>query len=256
MTGTTSFDERIRAELDRMRTEVRAERPAPAALLARARRAMAVTLASAVLVTSAVVGGSIVAWRSLTPGGSERVGIPADEGPATPSPSIPSGSAEELRARPLALPVVPAGAACPTTPTVRIEPGPRTGFTGPASVQQAGDVYLAMSGHTVALRTQDLTPDGWYSVKDVWVVAGSYSGPVLVRGGRIDAEGPLQLAWNPTTEQVRSLVIDEASPSLQRDFETGWRSVPMEAFVRTPGCYAYQVDGVGFTAFIVFEASV
>ena len=29
----------------------------------------------------------------------------------------------------------------------------------------------------------------------------------------------------------------------------------MEAYVRGPGCYAYQLDGAGFTRFIVFEVS-
>jgi hypothetical protein len=35
----------------------------------------------------------------------------------------------------------------------------------------------------------------------------------------------------------------------------GWRSAPMEANVRSPGCYAYQIDGFGFTEFITFKAS-
>lgn len=112
-----------------------------------------------------------------------------------------------------------------------------------------------MSGQHVRLSPDDRTDDGWFAIKDVWVIAGSYRGPVLIRGGRLDGEGSIELAWNPTTEQGRSLLIGPGSPSLQTDPETGWRSVPMEALVRSPGCYAYQIAGAGFTSFIVFEAS-
>lgn len=115
-------------------------------------------------------------------------------------------------------------------------------------------MYLA-AARNVALPADSLTADGWYPIKDIWVVDGSYEGPVLVRGGRVDGEGPLQLAWNPMTPMQDSLVIDPSSPSLQTDPATGWRSVPTEAFVRSPGCYSYQLDGVGFTSYIVFEAS-
>jgi hypothetical protein len=29
----------------------------------------------------------------------------------------------------------------------------------------------------------------------------------------------------------------------------------MATYIRSPGCYAYQLDGIGFTEFVVFEAS-
>jgi hypothetical protein len=255
VTETTPFEDRLRAELDHIRAEVRAERPVPELLLTRARRAMAATLAGAVLAGALVVGASVIAWRGFATDGS----VPVVPGPAATSPSAPVGApattAEELLSRPLALPSISAGASCPVTSTTTISPGPATGFTGSFPAQQAGVAYLAMSGRNVPLSPDDRTADGWFAIKDVWVIAGSYRGPVLIRGGRIDGAGSVELAWNPTTEQVGSLVIDPGSPSLQTDPQTGWRSVPMEAFVRSPGCYAYQIDGTGFTSFIVFEAS-
>lgn len=33
-----------------------------------------------------------------------------------------------------------------------------------------------------------------------------------------------------------------------------WRALPSGTYVRAPGCYAYQVDGFGFSEVIVFEA--
>ncbi len=98
------------------------------------------------------------------------------------------------------------------------------------------------------------TSDGWYAMKDIWIVDGSYGGPVLIRGGQANGEGPIDMAWNPTTPMQEALLIDPSSPSLQTS-STGWRTVPMGAFVRGPGCYAYQLDGLGFTRFIVFEVS-
>lgn len=66
--------------------------------------------------------------------------------------------------------------------------------------------------------------------------------------------GPLELAWNPTSPPQNELLIDAGSQSIQMD-TNGWRSAPMEANVRSPGCYAYQIDGFGFTEFITFKAS-
>jgi hypothetical protein len=107
----------------------------------------------------------------------------------------------------------------------------------------------------VSLTGLNRTSDGWYAIKDIWIVDGSYGGPVLIRGGQANGEEPIELAWNPTTPMQEALLIDPGSPSLQTSSTTGWRTVPMGAFVRGPGCYAYQLDGVGFTRFIVFEVS-
>lgn len=258
MTGSTSMEEQLRKELDRMRAEVRAEHPAPKRVLARARRAVTATLAGAALTVALVVTGSVAAWRTFGVPDGSSIGL-AGEGPntgttgpvATPSPTI-----EDLSAGPLALPSVAPGATCPTTATTAITPGSGAGFSEGVvlSPQKAGPVYL-WSGRTVTLSPESRTADGWYTIKDIWLVDPSYSGPVLIRGGRVEGEGSLKLQWNPTTPVQDALQIDATSPSLQTNPSIGWRSVPLGALVRSRGCYAYQVDGVGFTEWIVFEAS-
>jgi len=259
VTDRASMEERLRAELSRMRTEIHAERPAPKALTARARRAMATALAGATLVVAVAVVGSTFAWRALGPAAPGAIG-PAGEGPVAPSTSPPVGEPSvptPLLSRPLALPSVPAGASCPTTPLTRITPGPGTGFSGSTLAQVADGVYLSLAGRdgAVSLEPGPAPRDGWYTMKNIWIIDGSYEGPLLIRGGRVDGEDPLQLAWNPTTPMQQALQIDPSSPSLQTNPTTGWRSVPMAAYVRSPGCYAYQLDGIGFTRFIVFEVS-
>jgi hypothetical protein len=250
VTDETSIEEQIRAELARMRADVRAERPAPGEVTTRVRRAMVLSFVAAALAVAVVVTGSVFAWRALAPAGSEpRV-------PATQATVTPSGPAaiDELLARPLALPTIAAGAPCPTSPITMITPGSGSGFTGSVRVQVAGATYLSQGAH-VSLAGLSRTSGGRYAIKDIWIVDGSYEGPVLIRGGQVNGEGPIELAWNPTTPMQDALLIDPGSPSLQVGSTTGSRTVPTETYVRGPGCYAYQLDGVGFTRFIVFEVS-
>ncbi len=261
MNGGTSLEERIGRELERMRTEIGAERPVPARVLSRSRRAMVATVAATVLVAAVVATGSVAAWRALGPAASTPAG-PA--GGSSPGPTGVSGRGSvastpaaiaALMARPLTLPTVTPGGACPTTPLITIAPGRGAGFSGSGPAQRAGHVYLAYTGRDVKLWAQDRSADGWYGIKDIWVVDGSHRGPVLIRGGRIDGSGPVELSFNPVLPRRDALVLDGGAPSLQRDPSSGWWSVPAVAFVRGPGCYAYQIDATSFTAHIVFVAS-
>ena len=70
-----------------------------------------------------------------------------------------------------------------------------------------------------------------------------YRGPVLVRGRQLD--GPNELRFNRGLLPPREMRILPA-PQL--------RTEPSFTRVRAPGCYGYQVDGIGFSYLIVFEA--
>jgi len=39
------------------------------------------------------------------------------------------------------------------------------------------------------------------------------------------------------------------------DVTREWRYYPTETLLRTPGCYAFQVDGFGFSYVLIFQAS-
>jgi hypothetical protein len=261
MSGGTSLEQRIRRELDLMRNEIGAQHPAPVRVLSRSRRAMATTVAAVVLVAAVAVTGSVAAWHAVGPGGSSRPVVPATEGAASPTGTLGTGPVaadpavtQGLMARPLALPTLPPGGSCPTTPMTTVTPGRGTGFSGSAPAQRAGHVYLAYTGRDMKLRAVDRPKNGWYAIKDIWVVDGSYGGPVLIRGGRIDRPGRLELNFSSALSRRDALLLDGGAPSLQWDPSTRWWSVPTVAYVRTPGCYAYRIDGTDFTTFIVFSA--
>jgi len=257
MNSGPSMEERVREELTRMRGEIPVTREPGRSVMARARRGMAATIAGAILATAVVVGGSVAAWNAFGPSGTPA---PAATGTGGPPVSVaPSGTESaavaELRSRPLALPTLPPGGACPATPNVMIRPGPGTGFTGRWAAQRAGVVYLTMAGPHPRIRPSDPHPGGWYGIKDVWVVDANYRGPLLIRGGRIDGPGPMQFQFTPETPMQNALLLQDSPPA---PGATAWHwrwSVPTAAFIRTPGCYAYQIDGTTFTTYLLFEAT-
>lgn len=95
----------------------------------------------------------------------------------------------------------------------------------------------------------DAWPDGWYSSKTLWVVAPSYSGPVIVRGVQLDGNGPVGFGEGPAIGHL--IIPPEPTVNMLDD---GSRTAPGGTFVKTPGCYALQVDGLDFSFVIVFEA--
>jgi hypothetical protein len=82
----------------------------------------------------------------------------------------------------------------------------------------------------------------WFGNKVLWFVDRSvYRGPVLIRGRRLD--GPHLLRFDDGRTPPRELRISATT-----------RQNPSYTRVSAPGCYAYQVDGLGFSYAIVFRA--
>ena len=92
---------------------------------------------------------------------------------------------------------------------------------------------------------------GWGGGKNIWVVAGSYRGPVLVRGRRLN--GPNEVRFE--NGRPGFVPAKRAHPDLELHL-LGPESHgnPATTRLRAPGCYAFQVDGRGFSYLIVFEA--
>jgi hypothetical protein len=100
-------------------------------------------------------------------------------------------------------------------------------------------------GTTLDLRDEDREPDGSYSKKVRWIGAG-YTGPVLVRTRRIDAQGTASVRFSDWGEaRDGGYYADLPSPNTD---------LPAITTVSGPGCYAYQVDGSTFSTTIVFRA--
>jgi hypothetical protein len=149
-------------------------------------------------------------------------------------------------ARPLALPSVPAGAPCPVSAGHPITTSAFGGLAlgeGPARPLAAARDVDAARGIPL-----DAPYQGWLSFKTLWFTDPSYQGPVRIRGPRIDAPGEIAFGEGPDQAE---LIIPPGPTVNGRD---GYREAPGGTYVRAPRCYAWQVDGVGFSPVIVFRA--
>jgi len=155
--------------------------------------------------------------------------------PATPEP----WTALET---PLRLPTVAAGQRCPRA-------------SGRIVSSAFGDALGDGPVYPVGLGADGVLPvvaaSSGYLQKVLWVASPAYLGRVLIRGGRIDGPGAVQFAAGqgvPATE----FRLDQATATSAGE-EQGWREWPSYTYVPSPGCYAYQIDGAGFTKIVVFE---
>lgn len=141
--------------------------------------------------------------------------------------------------RPLQLPSIRAGAACPRASSTRTG----TGTTWPLG---PGPAYPALGLNGVASLKDDLVKRGWYLYKTLWAISPRYRGPVLIRGGRVDGSGVLRFNFRLARE-FRLHKLAPTAPSR-------WRHAPSHTALRGAGCYAFQVDGIGFSRVVVFAA--
>ena len=179
-------------------------------------------------------------------------GSPAPAGKSAPPADQVSIAAAELQARPLQLPVVPPGAGCPAAPQATLPPPPGVRNAAPGSGFGTGPAYLA--GQL-----------GWYAGAPGQValvlVDSRYSGPLLVRARRVDGNGTATLSTMPDqsggkihntlapgTAAVDGVAVDVPRPAVAGEMSTWVGRLTLD----TPGCYALQVDGAGFTSVIVF----
>jgi hypothetical protein len=86
------------------------------------------------------------------------------------------------------------------------------------------------------------------ALKVIWVSRPSYQGPLVIRGTRLDKRGPLDFGEAPN----RGPLIVPAGPS-GNDYGR-YRSWPNGAWMKHPGCYGWQVDGLTFSETIIVEA--
>jgi hypothetical protein len=147
-----------------------------------------------------------------------------------------------LLRRPLHLPTLGSGSSCPAS-----RARGTLGFYGSLAFGP-GPAYptlAAESDHAVLQYLVGWGDDGWDGTKALWTVP-SYYGPYVVRGRQLDGPGELRFdqgpAWTRRMNPELRLVGPEADLH------------PAATYLRGPGCYAYQVDGRGFSYLIVFEA--
>jgi hypothetical protein len=150
-----------------------------------------------------------------------------------------SPNARSLLSRPVKLPTVPAGSACPLTAVANVA-------VGIANPRGHGPFYLGGG-----------LPAGGYPFNKMgYVTIGGVSGPVLLRGGRIDGAGRLKFSGNPAdpAEQVETLSSSSGSWAFYQAVIGGIQDA-LYVYPSTKGCYALQVDGPNFQDVVTITAS-
>ena len=144
--------------------------------------------------------------------------------------------------RPLRIPAIAAGTPCPASePT-----GASDSYGGPHF--GPGPAYPTLGvrdGHASLAYLVGWGYDGWDGTKLLWTVP-NYRGPYIVRGRQLDGPGVLQFDQGPQWSGKLHAELRLVGPYADLN--------PAATFLRGPGCYAYQVDGRGFSYTIVFTA--
>jgi hypothetical protein len=162
------------------------------------------------------------------------------------TPGISGSIPDELR-RPLHFPHVGPGERCPSShghPTTT--PFISGSLLGEGSVEPLIANPVTQGGRATLGSPADWPR--WRALKVVWMSLPSYRGPVVVRGTRLDRRALLGFGAAP---HAGPLV---APPGASMNSFAGYRSWPDTAWVRQPGCYGWQVDGLGFSEIIVVHA--
>ena len=92
----------------------------------------------------------------------------------------------------------------------------------------------------------------WRAARVTWVASAGYSGPVLIRGRRLGGSGAVGFGEGRTPYDELQLLAPASGAPPVPGAGRAWLSFTR---LRRPGCYAYQVDGTGFSYAIVFTAS-
>jgi hypothetical protein len=142
---------------------------------------------------------------------------------------------------------------------------PGVAALGPlGSHEWRGPVYAALTAGAPRLvflsGLPKLGDSRWRLVRTLWISKPTYDGPVLVRGGRLDRAGGLGFGEGlpprtalrlPAGEWPRTELTSREGGAARR---AGWRVTAVPTLVRAPGCYAFQVDGLGFSYVLAFGA--
>ena len=89
---------------------------------------------------------------------------------------------------------------------------------------------------------------GWLALETLWFAMPDYGGPFVVRGERLGRPGPIDVDGSATDPSP--LVVPPGPTANTID---GIRVAPVSTWVKSPGCYAWQVDGLNFSYVIVVD---
>jgi hypothetical protein len=92
----------------------------------------------------------------------------------------------------------------------------------------------------------------WQGARVTWTAASSYTGPVLIRGRQLAGSGTVGFGEGHVPyDELQLLAAGTGAPAVPGGGRA-WLSITR---VRSPGCFAYEVDGTSFSSVIVFRAT-
>lgn len=172
------------------------------------------------------------------------------ETPTAPATTI---TLSELRRRPLYIPQLKTGERCPVSRLRTVSPdfGPGLGD---------GPVYpVGFTKRSVLLfeyppqKRSVFAGSKWSGQKVLWVSDPKYEGPILIRGHQLDGGNEVRFGHGGDLQPRGELAFESYETA---GVAGGWWNFPSYTRLRAAGCYAYQVDGAGFSDVIVFRAVV
>ncbi|MDQ3879977.1 MAG: hypothetical protein M3295_02710 [Chloroflexota bacterium] len=154
----------------------------------------------------------------------------------------------EWLARPLELPSIAPGEACPVSPSADVSQsvGPAIG-SGPLRPSQPSVVRVREMGG------DGRQPGDPLLLRPIWISLATYDGPALIRGAQLD--GPGRLTFGPPDADDAELALPAISSVHAPRQEAGVRMWPVYLLVPGAGCYGYQIEGVDFTSVAIFEVT-
>jgi hypothetical protein len=146
--------------------------------------------------------------------------------------------------RPLRIPSLPPGSTCPLSPT-QPAPGLNAAFGG--YVLGRGPAYAGALPQDAIVHYAGSPAEtgGWHPFKVLWIVRPKYRGRVLIRGRQLDGTNRIRFAQGSEMRISRWGTASDAP---------GWGNHASTEWVRTPGCYGFQLDGQRFSRVLVFRA--
>jgi hypothetical protein len=167
--------------------------------------------------------------------------------------SSTSGDYSALERRPFHAPTLDASGGCPVSTQRQVSPDTSgTGGTlpavgdGPAYVtgQALVVIGVALAGGGGSHGGKTPPPHTSSAVRQVWLIA-PYNGPILVRARRIDGDGAVRFG-------VGQNGVGGTSELRLAGGGNHWISSSTDFVADSAGCYAFQVDGNGFSYPVVF----
>jgi hypothetical protein len=147
--------------------------------------------------------------------------------------------------RPLRLPHLAPGAECPRSAT---QPAPALNPAFGGYVLGPGPAYAGAFAQdaTVHYGSSPVEAGGWRGFKVLWIVRPGYRDRLLIRGRQLDGQAAIQFAGQTQEMRIGRWGTASGAP--------GWGHRPSTEWVRTSGCYGFQLDGPRFSRVLVFRA--